>query len=225
MYVCMSLRQVQIHSIYIFEPVACMFVLSNLTAVGLCSFMTENCLQAKRFMDFVVACLVFFPFYNVLYCTLEHTVLFQNYIWLYSTIFFECLAEMHRVALYKRKLSYTEVLMFHQIKIILRKYIYGSLSIHSSSLMWKTKLGENVYVSECVPEGGHTVAGGPTHDKTPFWVGASFTHLLHAIGCPHLTHTNLGLHFKMSGRPWKKRTTYFVQPTTYRKSPHLRMLM
>ena len=52
-----------------------------------------------------------------------------------------------------------------------------------------------------VPEGGHTVAGGPAHDEAPLWVGASLTHLLQAAGRPHLTHSDLGLHFKVSGRP------------------------
>lgn len=52
----------------------------------------------------------------------------------------------------------------------------------------------------CVPEGGHEVAGGPAHDEAPLWVCAPLTHFLHAVGHPHLTHSDLGLHLKMGGR-------------------------
>ncbi len=52
-----------------------------------------------------------------------------------------------------------------------------------------------------VPEGGHMVAGGPANNKAPLWVDASLTHLLYAACRPHLTHSDLGLHLEMSGRP------------------------
>lgn len=52
----------------------------------------------------------------------------------------------------------------------------------------------------CVPEGGHEVAGGPAHDEAPLWVCAPLTHFLYAVGHPHLTHSDLGLHLKMGGR-------------------------
>lgn len=53
----------------------------------------------------------------------------------------------------------------------------------------------------CLPEGGHEVAGGPAHDEAPLWAGASLTHFLYAVGHPHLTHSDLGLHLKVGGRP------------------------
>lgn len=53
----------------------------------------------------------------------------------------------------------------------------------------------------CVPEGDHIVAGGPAHDEAPLWVGAALTYVLHTLGCPHLTHTHLGLHLEVCGRP------------------------
>lgn len=55
--------------------------------------------------------------------------------------------------------------------------------------------------AQCVPEGGHAVAGGPAHDEAPLWGGAPLTHLLDAAGGPHLAHSDLGLHLEMSGRP------------------------
>lgn len=58
-----------------------------------------------------------------------------------------------------------------------------------------------VPVCACVPEHGHGVAGGPAHDEAPLRVGASFTHLLDAGRCPHLAHSNLGLHLEVGGRP------------------------
>lgn len=60
----------------------------------------------------------------------------------------------------------------------------------------------------CVPEGGHAVAGGPAHDEAPLWVGASLTHLLYAASRPHLTHSDLGLHLEMSGRPTEDSAPY-----------------
>lgn len=62
-------------------------------------------------------------------------------------------------------------------------------------------LWERLMMLCCVPEGGHAVAGGPAHDEAPLWAGASLTHLLYAARRPHLTHSDLGLHLEMSGRP------------------------
>lgn len=53
----------------------------------------------------------------------------------------------------------------------------------------------------CLPKRSHTIAGWPAHDEAPRWVGAPLTHLLYAAGCPHLTHSDLGLHLKMGGGP------------------------
>lgn len=62
----------------------------------------------------------------------------------------------------------------------------------------------------CVPEGGHAVAGGPAHDEAPLWVGASLAHFLYTAGCPHLTHSDLGLHLEMSGGPTEE-TVCFIK--------------
>jgi len=56
-------------------------------------------------------------------------------------------------------------------------------------------------VCVCVlPKRSHTVAGGPAHNEAPLWVGAPLTHLVQAVGRPHLTHTHLGLRLEVVGR-------------------------
>lgn len=53
----------------------------------------------------------------------------------------------------------------------------------------------------CLPKSSYAIAGWPAHDEAPRWVGGPLTHLLYAAGCPHLTHSDLGLYLKMGGGP------------------------
>ena len=73
-----------------------------------------------------------------------------------------------------------------------------------------------------VPERGHTVAGGPAHNEAPIRVRASLTHLLHAVSCPHLTHSHLGLYFEVSWRPEHNKNKNAVALGIYAAdhSPH-----
>lgn len=54
--------------------------------------------------------------------------------------------------------------------------------------------------AEHLPESGHEVAGGPAHNEAPLCVRASLAHFLQAVGRPHLTHPDLGLHLEVGGR-------------------------
>lgn len=94
------------------------------------------------------------------------------------------------------KIYYIGSLLFDQDNILISETVF----------YWKVRIILFIALKpEYIPESAHKVTGGPSHNEAPFWVCASFTHLIHAVGRPHLTHSDLALHFEMSRRSEKVR--------------------